>query len=596
MKAVADSKKSKVADKKAAPPPIQLADNESLGPPEPLGPWPPSGRRAPAVDESVDLLPPPNRIAKLPEGPPVAPPPVADRPPRRTDVRGLLKTVELKPSPPKRLAWEELFKEAVLAPAPFRTPVEKLTRTARLKPAPPPEIAEIPKATPVATPPARRTEIERLLRVARLEPLRRKLDVEGMLKVAERAPTAKRLDIEAMLRLVEVRPVPHRLDVAGLFKGAELVPIARRTDVDSMVRLAELSSPYVRRDLDRLLRLAKLSPSRRLDHEHQTKLVKLIPVPDRYLEPVAAAAVPASIQLRPLPGVQAPGRPLLVIARVLGTDRRPMPDQAVEWTIDRQGAGQIMAVPLDPRLGKPSEKSGPTFARTYTAATSYQLDPGYGGVEIGVGETYVALDAASAGTMALAAQAPAIASPAAALVRALVHWDAADAVFPAPVRAQSGAEATLAAKVLSKDKKQSEPLPSYRVRYSLPEGAAAAFANGQSSIEVESGADGRAPVALRQRKPGAESVRGKVELLGRSPLPGQPAPILASGEFAVEWVAPGARLAAEAPKSAAVKEWIRATIGGAVAEAEFARGLRLVALLPSDLHAAETESGGAVDL
>ena len=290
------------------------------------------------------------------------------------------------------------------------------------------------------------------------------------------------------------------------------------------------------------------------------------------------------------------GKRLVMVARIVDKDQQPLANQLVEWTLDRNGVGRIAALPQDARLAKPSEKPLPTFARTWTANAPHRVPAELGELDVQRGETWIAVETDSAGAMLAVAEAPKVAATAAGRATVRVHWDHAGAKFPGTLRAQAGTSAAFAARVGIDGTTLGEPLPNYQVRYTLTDAHGATFENGQTVLEAESGADGQAAAMLRQALPQVGPTRGKVELLGRNPLSGEPAVVLSTGDFAVDWLAPQVVLQPRGPSVAPAGEPALIKIGGSVAEPQFAKGLRLWAVPAPDLRLQGGDRGQALDL
>jgi uncharacterized repeat protein (TIGR01451 family) len=428
-------------------------------------------------------------------------------------------------------------------------------------------------------------------------------------------PPSKRLDWEAMIAKSQLklqpRPKPQptvdegpsrRLDVEKLTKAVTLVPSSRRTDLNAMIRKVELESATRSLDAAKMIKAVELQPAtRRLDVDRMIRLVTFTPrpkvEPPATPVPVKEATTAVALQMREVPSRLQVGKVVALVAKVVGSDGRPIPDQLVEWTLDRQGVGEIVAMPTDPRIAKPSERPWPTFARTYTAKAPHRLDATFGGTEIGVGETWIAVESSSAGGMHAAVQAPGIALPNARRVGAFFHWDRAKAAMPSAVNAMAGTEAVVVATITASDGSGS-PLPDYRVRYTLTDanGAEAANGDGNGVVEVESRGDGRAPATFKQGtiKPGA--TRGKIELLGRKPLSGRSAEVIAAGEFKINWTGPEASIKADGPPTATAGEWVKVAVTGSAGQINAANKLRLYAIPDGELQLQSGSWSGPIDL
>jgi uncharacterized repeat protein (TIGR01451 family) len=380
-----------------------------------------------------------------------------------------------------------------------------------------------------------------------------------------------------------------------------------------------LESPPHRLDVEKLVKWSQFEPAyHRLDVEKNTRLVRFIPLPhdlfapamlDKSIQqtagPLHGAPKPATappkvepvaVVLKEPPSGYRIGKQLLLVARVVGQNQQPLSDQAVEWTIDHNGVGEIVAFASDARIGKPGEKFLPTFARTYTAVTPQTLDPSLGGAKIEIGETWCVVEAHSAGAMLVSARIPSLATSAKGAATARLHWDHAEIQFPPRIEVQAGTEAFPIARVTTAAGGAGEPLPNYKVRCTLTEPNGAAFPGAGRAYEGETASDGSAVLPLRQEVPKVGETRANVELLGPNPLYGQPAVVLAKGTMVVSWAAPEVHLIPSGPAVAAVGEWVKLTVKGTVGNVGLAKGLRLSATAPADLVVASGNRLPSIDL
>ncbi len=506
---------------------------------------------------------------------------VHEAPPQRTDIKGMWRTARLE-APPRRTEIAPLLRTATVTAPPTRWDWRPQLRLATFQPLPPAwEVAQLFKPARLLAP-ERRTDVASMYKPARVESRQQRLPWEEMLHRAWLDPDYRRTDVAFLARPARFVPSTFRRDLPGMVKNATVEPTPRVTPVARLTKNV------------RLIPLPKPEPIA------ATVGAVAAPLPERAVQtlPLAAPAEPQALLLRSAPRTARLGKRLVLVARVVGRDQQALPDQLVEWTIDRNGVGRIAATPQDARLAKPSEKPLPTFARTWTATAPHRVPADLGDLEIQPGETWIAVETESAGTMLAVAEAPRVAAPTAGRASARVHWDHAGAKFPGTLRAQAGGTAALASRVgIGADAgAPGEALPNYRVRYTLTDPHGAAFENGQTTFEADSAADGQAPAGLRQAAPQVGATRGKAELLGRNPLSGEPATILAAGEFTVEWLAPQIVLQPRGPSVAPAGEPAAIKVAGSVAEPQFAKGLRLWALPAADLRLQGGDRGQPLDL
>jgi uncharacterized repeat protein (TIGR01451 family) len=498
------------------------------------------------------------------------------------------KTIEIEktPDPPKK-EIDSAFEEKIEPPTDKTEPISESKLDLDAPPKPAENRMPIVPTKAVQPPPEEpTTRLDWRPMVAKAE-----LKLKPKPKPVAVAPPpidepTQRLDVEKLTKIVTLVPATHLLNVAEMLKEVRLVPKGSRLDWAAMLKRVTLEPKTSRLEHDRMVKLVTFTP-----RPKQKPIVEPAAVQSPILRETPAPVVtPTSLQLREIPMMQQVGKAVVMIAKVLGPNERPLADQMVEWTLDRQGVGEVLAVPNDSKVVKPSERPWPTFARTFTAKSPYRLDASLGGAEIQIGETWIAVESASAGGMYAAAQAPAISSSNAGRAGAFLHWDRAKAVFPEPITAQAGGEAVVYTKVVSSD--GGSPLPDYRIRYTVTESNGAESSSGD--LEAESRGDGKAQATFRQTtaKPGV--TRGKIELLGRRPLPGRSAVVLAAGDFSINWTAPTIALASKFPSSWRLGETVAGSVVVQNKGDAAVKGLKVRQEIPSGIRLVSAD-GGAVD-
>ncbi|MGL4461611.1 MAG: hypothetical protein ACRC1K_05610, partial [Planctomycetia bacterium] len=286
--------------------------------------------------------------------------------------------------------------------------------------------------------------------------------------------------------------------------------------------------------------------------------------------PEPPAPAPSDLRVTSPPAMQPVGKPILLLATVLGADGRPLPDAAVEWTIERQGVGEIRGVADDPRLGKPGDKRSPTFARSYTCNRGHRLrlaGDDQRQIDVAAGDAWCLVDSLQPGDMQLTVRSPDVtARPTAVTLR--THWRSAEAVFPSAKDALVVGPTVL--ETFVRETVGAAPLAGYRVRYRWKNPPVEA--GGETivaTMEALTDADGRAafrlpppdldprqdwtlgpagtvtrkPIAIPDDTPAAPPNRivPKVQAPGRLPtdrLPGAEPPILVVTTVAVELLGP----------------------------------------------------------
>lgn len=302
-----------------------------------------------------------------------------------------------------------------------------------------------------------------------------------------------------------------------------------------------------------------------------------------------AKPLPASvIRLNDVASLHSIGELLVVVATVVGEEGVPMSDQVVEWSLDRQGIGDLLAAGGADDLSQPGNRLTPFFARSHTARNAYRLDERLQlskPLEIQPGQAWCIITGRSPGDMVLTASCPSIASIQKRQVDARVHWHDAAAKFPESLVARAGGQVKLPVSVANS---RGEPQSGYRTRFELVEPAGAAFSESSRSIEIASNTAGNAEATLRQEQPAAATSKVRIQLFGGQAYPGK-AVALAETVIDVEWQESPVLVQIQAPESATTSTWLPITFHARMEGSLPPEGAEVVAIFDPGLDVSLTD-------
>ncbi len=262
-----------------------------------------------------------------------------------------------------------------------------------------------------------------------------------------------------------------------------------------------------------------------------------------------------TLVLMPVEGTSRVRTQHVLLATVYDKAGNPLRNRTVKWEIE--GVGSIIEVDSEgvvPGRGHAiTDKYGVGYTRWHeqritrgnaNAADDFMVRPG---------QTYLVITLPVEGDTYVTAYAPGIYDWEKRVVHTTIRWADVHWEFPTPGVARFGTEHVFTMRLMRFTDRR--PLQGYEVRYKILDGPPAMFLpNRGQEIIVRSNADGDAPAHIVQAAPGPGINRVSVDIL-RPPDPTTPSgsvvPI-ASGETAVEWLAPSVGLSHSGPPSVPV--------------------------------------------
>ncbi len=257
----------------------------------------------------------------------------------------------------------------------------------------------------------------------------------------------------------------------------------------------------------------------------------------------------SSIVLMPLESTSRVRTQHVLLATVYDVKGQPLRSRRVEWKIE--GVGSIVEVDehgVFPGRGYEFGKYGVSYTRYHedritrgnaNPADDFMIRPG---------QTFLVLTSPIEGDTHVTAYAPGIYDWDKRVVHTTIRWVDVNWEFPPRAVARFGTEHVFNTRVSRFTDRR--PLQGYEVRYKILDGPPAYFLpNRTQEVIVRSDADGNAPARIAQAAPGAGINRVSVDVL-RPPDPTTPSGAvvpIASGETAVEWLAPNVTLTHAAP-------------------------------------------------
>lgn len=283
-------------------------------------------------------------------------------------------------------------------------------------------------------------------------------------------------------------------------------------------------------------------------------------------EEVKAAS---AIHIQDVPSLVATGKYLAVIAQVTDEFGNALIDQPVEWSIDRQGTGEIVAVVGEKPQVKPGDKVSALFARGFTAKQDCEVE-GMPGIKLRPGDACCLVCSHSPGDMVVTATAPSIPETPKRQAMAKIHWDDARLVLPPPTIASAGSTLRVPIRVANA---QGALLSGYRitVHNETPD---VAIDSDNSKQEFITDARGEVTLPLRTLSMQPNSAKIHLSLFGNQSYPGKPS-VLDEGEVEVRWIDPGFTLQVKHDETVPVRQWSRVEVK--------LEGTKEVALQPGNL-------------
>jgi uncharacterized repeat protein (TIGR01451 family) len=239
----------------------------------------------------------------------------------------------------------------------------------------------------------------------------------------------------------------------------------------------------------------------------------------------------------------------LIVAAVTDENGQPRRSRRVEWLVE--GAGDIVEVDESGYFAGRGYKVDNHYAVSYTDYKEHTLKTADGReVCIGPGQSWCVLTSAVEGDTHVIVYAPEIATWERHKVFVTRHWCDAQWRFPpATTACPAGAQPVLSTQVLRAS--DSAPLPNYKVRYRVFDGAPANLLPAQGpEAEVVSDSAGHANVTLAETAARAGTTRVAIEIV--RPEPGGPGVVVGRGETMLEWQTPQLSLAVAGPAAGVV--------------------------------------------
>ncbi|HLW67086.1 MAG TPA: hypothetical protein VKS79_17360 [Gemmataceae bacterium] len=252
----------------------------------------------------------------------------------------------------------------------------------------------------------------------------------------------------------------------------------------------------------------------------------------------------------------------LVIATVFDEKDQARRKRKVEWTLE--GVGEIVAVDergiFEGRGKRTDAHSGYSFTDMFEHRVAPSSNDPIDQTVIQPGQTWCIISSPVEGDSFLTVSSPDIKDVTKRQVVATVHWVDTQWQFPSAANAKAGQPFALTTHFY----KQGEPLPvpNYRVRYVLLDGANAQFQpNALKEVIATSDNYGNATANLAQLQPQIGANRIGVEVLRAADLnkPDGGMIVLAKSEVTVNWQAPKISVAVDMPQVVDLSEEIPAT-------------------------------------
>jgi uncharacterized repeat protein (TIGR01451 family) len=254
----------------------------------------------------------------------------------------------------------------------------------------------------------------------------------------------------------------------------------------------------------------------------------------------------------------------VLIATVLDERGNPRRDRRVHWMVE--GVGNIIEVDESGVWPGRGYKKDNKYAVSYTDYCEHRITRGNANPNdefvIRPGQSWCVVSSAVEGDTHVTVCAPGIFDWDRRCTTVTLRWVDAAWKFPDPAVVPAGTEHVLTTRVFRHTDQQ--PLAGYRVRYRLLNNDPPALFLSTRGPEAVATSDlsGNASVSLVQARPGPGVNRIAVEII-RPPDPTAPSGsgiVLATGETAVEWVAPAIVLTHTGPAAASVGQDVPYTI------------------------------------
>lgn len=255
------------------------------------------------------------------------------------------------------------------------------------------------------------------------------------------------------------------------------------------------------------------------------------------------------------------GTEVVIVAGFCGPDGHFRTKENLEWTLAQESVGHFVEVGggANPTLQKffhdsPDKRSSNyalsrsfTESRILTRGTANPQDD----VRVGKGQAWISLTSPTEGTSHVTILAPEVEDWERRRQTSTIHWIDAQWQFPGPAATAAGQPVALTTNVSRAT--NGSPLVGWLVRYSLPEGTAASFVNGEREVEVPTDDAGRATVELGPGSGESQTAQVSVQIVRPSQASGDlPKTVVGQGWTTVTWSAPGLSLRVLGPEAVGV--------------------------------------------
>lgn len=271
------------------------------------------------------------------------------------------------------------------------------------------------------------------------------------------------------------------------------------------------------------------------------------------------------LEVTPREAFQPAGGEQVLIATVVDANGQPRRKRRVEWLLE--GVGHILEVDESGYFAGRGYKVDNRYAVSYTDLVEHRITRGNtdpaDDFTIPPGSTWCVISAAEAGATSVTVWAPGVHDRDRHKVIVRTLWTNAVCQFPTPEAVRVGSEHVLSTRVVRRT--DGEPLPGYRVRYTITDGLPATLAPGAKAesvktpsagvFELVSDKAGSATVRLTQAKPAPGNSTLVIEVIRESDNV-----VVGKTERQLEWQDVQLKLAVTAPPRAAVGDTVPVTI------------------------------------
>lgn len=266
--------------------------------------------------------------------------------------------------------------------------------------------------------------------------------------------------------------------------------------------------------------------------------------------PVGQHLVGGKNQLKVTPArlVAPVGSEVVIVAGYCSGDGHFRTKEPLEWTLAQDSVGHIVEVgggqhmylkslhsdTPDKRSSNYALNRSFTEGRVLTRGTPNPNDD----VRVGKGQAWISVTSPTEGTSHVTVLAPEVEDWERRRQTSTIHWIDAQWQFPGPAITSAGQPVALVTSVTRST--NGSPLVGWLVRYTIPEGTNATFANGGMEVEVPTDEQGRAMTEIVPRTNDGGTAHVGVQIIRPSVASGDlPKTVVGQGSTSVTWSAPG---------------------------------------------------------